>query len=110
MKVFVSLQEMKEKMGKNASSYPLLTGEHGCVAGCKSGVTVCVNKEYGNPGIHDDQEGFYVISGQGYAKVGLEEFKLYPGVSFLAAVGVPHAMKCDKDCDLLEVFWFHSKA
>ena len=59
------------------------------------GVSHYASTEYGKPGIHDDQEGFYILQGTGTAKVGDEEFAVSPGSAFIANKGVPHTMKRD---------------
>ncbi len=65
------------------------------------------NTEYMVPyGIHDDHEGFYVVSGTGKMIIGREEFDLAPGISMIAPADVPHAIKKTSQADL-EVFLFH---
>lgn len=65
------------------------------------------NEEYIVPyGIHDDHEGFYVISGTGKMIIGEEEFDLEPGVSMVAPANIPHAIRKTSEQDL-EIFLFH---
>ena len=84
----------------------LLSEEHGCVAGFCVGVSEYVCDEYPKPGVHEDQEGFYVVGGRGMAKVGDEEIELKPGVVFLAKAGVAHAIKKTGD-EPVKVIWAH---
>lgn len=65
------------------------------------------NEEYLVPyGVHDDHEGFYVISGTGTMVIGEEEFTLLPGASMVAPAGVPHAIRKTSEQDL-KIFLFH---
>ena len=86
----------------------LLLGEaQGAVHGFCIGISSCDLVEYATPGVHDDQEGFYVIEGRGTAQVGDIEFPIRPGSSFIAVKGVPHRMKRDRDSGPLKVLWAH---
>lgn len=66
------------------------------------------NTDYIIPyGIHDDHEGFFVVSGTGKMIIGDEpEFDLFPGVSMVAPAHVPHAIKKTSAEDL-EIFLYH---
>lgn len=86
----------------------VLDESNGCVKGCKAGITTYSNEEYKKGGIHDDQEGFYVVSGTGYAKFGDEECKIYPGMTMIAPAGVSHQVKSDDKASPVVVFWFHA--
>ena len=57
--------------------FSLLDENNGCVNGCCCGVSRYTKTEYQIPGCHDDQEGFMVLSGNGYAKLGEEAFPSY---------------------------------
>lgn len=87
---------------------PLLTEEHGCLAGCRSGLLWYTQLEYRQGGVHSDQEGFFVLEGTGSAQVGDEEFALAPGVSFIAPPGCYHAIKRDQSCQHIKLFFFHA--
>ena len=91
--------------------FPMLSESQGCMAGFHSGITIYEATEYDDPpGLHDVQEGFVVMEGRGWAKVGDEEFQLEPDVCFLAAAGVKHSMKRDPSSEYLKVCWtFDSK-
>jgi len=88
-------------------SYPMLDQSHGCVAGFCSGITVYTAAEYPTPGVHEDQEGFVVMEGTGWAKVGDEEYRLEPEVCFVAPAGVAHTVKRDSSSEHIKVCWFH---
>lgn len=105
---YVDLNEVMKCSEAGTRSFRLLDEKNGCVAGCCTGVTIYGDTEYPRGGIHDDQEGFFVIAGQGMAKIGDTEFEIYPGVSFLAPAGVHHTIKRDEDSEPVKVFWFHS--
>lgn len=68
------------------------------------------NEEYIEPyGVHDDNEGFFVVSGTGRMVIGEEEFELNPGVTMIAPAHTPHAIKKTSSDDL-EIFLFHFPA
>ena len=85
----------------------LIGPEHGAVNGFCMGVSYYEDAEYREPGVHEDQEGFYVLEGQGTARVGNEEFPVAPGTAFIAARGVPHTMKRDEESGPIKVLWAH---
>ena len=86
----------------------LLTNRNGCAAGCRTGLLYYRQTEYVQGGVHEDQEGFFVLEGQGRAQVGEEEFPIEPGTSFLAPAGVPHYIKRDESCPYVKLFYFHA--
>jgi len=88
--------------------FRLLTEEQGCVKGCCAGISTYGDTEYGKGGVHDDQEGFFVLSGHGMVKLGEEEYPIKAGSAFMAPAGVFHTMKRDADSEPVQVFWFHS--
>lgn len=71
------------------------------------GISEYFAEEFGDMGIHDVQEGFYVVEGAGYAKVGEDEFQISKGDSFLVEAGVKHVLKKDKDSKILKLIWAH---
>ena len=107
-KYYVSKKDIKPEHIKGHYSYRLLDEKNGCVAGCSCGISVYTDNEYVVFGIHNDQEGFFVIEGTGKAKVGNEEFKIGPEVSFIAPACVEHSIKKDADSEPIKLFWFHS--
>ena len=107
-KVFIHLDEALKRRDPNKASFDLLTQENGCMAGCKSGITITNKTEFGKFGVHDDQEGFYVLEGEGYAHIGDEEFEIFPGTSFIALPGVEHGIISKSADKPVKVFWFHS--
>lgn len=104
----VNRKDVQGIQGEGHVSYFLLDEKNGCVAGCKTGVSVYALSEYNKPGVHDDQEGFYVVEGSGWAKVGDEEFPIEPGGSFIVPAHKEHSVKKDPDSGPLMVFWFHA--
>jgi mannose-6-phosphate isomerase-like protein (cupin superfamily) len=85
----------------------LIDASHGAIKGFCMGITYYTATDYGTPGVHDDQEGFYIIEGSGTAKVGSQEFRITPGSSFIAAKGVPHTMKKDPASPPVKALWCH---
>ena len=109
MKPYVTLEEVIEKQGENQRTYRFLTAENGCVNGFASGITVYAGNEFSDhPGAHDDQEGFYVLEGEGYAKLDDLVFPIKAGDSFVALPGVKHTIRTKEGCKPVKVFWFHS--
>ena len=85
----------------------LVDESHGAVQGFCIGITYYDQESYGPPGVHEDQEGFYVLEGTGTARVGDQEFRVRPGLGFLAAKGVPHSLKKDPGTAHVKVLWCH---
>lgn len=111
MKPYITMKEAEERAGKQGNTgrgYRLLTEENGCVAGCCSGITIYDETQYGKGGVHEDQEGFFVLEGDGYALIGEEEFEVHPGTSFLAPAGVRHCIRRNEDSCPVKVLYFHS--
>ncbi|MCM1112393.1 MAG: cupin domain-containing protein [Muribaculum sp.] len=103
---YVRMDEVMEREG-NRIGYTLLDERHGCVNGCRLGISVYIYDEYGRASAHEDQEGFFVLEGRGMALIDGEELALEPGMAFMIPAGTPHAMKKDKDCGFCKVLWFH---
>ena len=106
---YVDGNEIPLTMQNGNGSKVLLTEANGCVHDCMTGITHNCLCDYPAPQAHPFQEGFYVVSGTGIAKVGDQEFPLRPGVSFLAPAGVYHAVKTDDPAVPVIVFWFHAQ-
>ena len=71
--------------------------------------TIYANTEFSeHPGAHADQEGFYVLEGEGYAKLDDLVFPIKAGDSFVALAGVAHTIRTKEGCQPVKVFWFHS--
>ena len=84
MKPYITKKEVEETQGKDARTQRFLTAENGCLGGCTSGTTVYAGYEFSaHPGVHEDQEGFYVLEGEGYARLGDLEFQLKPVIHLL---------------------------
>lgn len=86
----------------------LIGRDQGAVKGFCIGITYYDNEEYNPPGVHEDQEGFYVLSGRGAAKVGGEEFPIRPGSAFIAQKGVPHSVKKSAGSKPVKLLWSHA--
>ena len=104
----VSLKDAMPIQGAGHVSYNLLDQKNGCVNGCKTGISIYDSLEYSKPGVHDDQEGFLVTEGTGWARLGDKEIKLEADVSFIVPAGVEHSIKRDPGTKFVKVFWFHS--
>ena len=89
---FVKLEDVLDKENRK-EGYVLLDERHGCVKGCRCGISFYHGDEYGKETAHDDQEGFYVLEGRGRALIGGEEFVMEPGMAFMVPAGVTHTMK-----------------
>jgi mannose-6-phosphate isomerase-like protein (cupin superfamily) len=107
MSYFVNKKDLQGVQMQGHVSYPMLDESHGCVAGFCSGITTYTVTDYPTPGVHEDQEGFVVMEGTGWAKVGDEEYRLEPEVCFVAPAGVAHSIKRDPKSPYVKVCWFH---
>ena len=67
-----------------------------------------LQEQQDKPGVHNDQEGFYVLEGEGYAKLDDLVFPIKAGDSFVALAGVAHTIRTKEGCQPVKVFWFHS--
>jgi len=105
---FASLKEAVGIAEPGHTSFSLLDEANGCVNGCCCGVSRYTETEYQAPGCHDDQEGFMVLSGSGFAKLGDEERFVCSGTAFIVPAGVEHSLRTDNPAIPLEVFWFHA--
>ena len=85
----------------------LINAAHGAKNGFSMGLSFYNKDDYGDPGVHDDQEAFFVLEGSGYAKVGTDEFEIKPGNSFIALAGEKHSIKKNPACAYVKVLWCH---
>lgn len=72
---------------ENHDYMELLTDKNGCRAGCRTGLLYYRQTEYIQGGVHDDQEGFFVLEGNGWAKMGEREFPIAPGFKLHSTSG-----------------------
>lgn len=108
-KPYITFEEVQKSQGSGERGYKLLTEENGCVAGCCSGITVYDSTEFNaHSGCHADQEGFFVLEGEGFAQLDDLVFPIKKGDSFIAAAGVRHTIKTNEAGKPVKVFWFHS--
>ena len=89
-----------------AYSYPIFTEANTPVPACCAMFNIFFSEEYPQPGVHDDNEGFYVISGTGKMLLDGKEYDLVPGCAMYAPAGVPHAIKKVGSADM-HVFLYH---
>ena len=87
---------------------PLLSEEQGCRAGCRTGLLLYRQEEYRQGGVHEDQEGFFVLEGTGKAMVGENEVSISPGSCFIVPPGSYHSIKKDPTCEYIKLFFFHA--
>lgn len=85
----------------------VIDADNGATKGFCMGVAHYNNGEYLAPGVHEDQEGFYVLEGTGMARVGDEEFAVRPGTAFIAQAGVPHVVKKDPRSGPVKILYAH---
>jgi len=108
MQIFINQADISPVKFEEYEYIPLLNEENGCQAGCRTGLLMYTQLEYKQGGVHEDQEGFYVLEGTGKAIVGENEFLLSPGVCFIVPPGLYHAIKRDAECDFIKLFFFHA--
>jgi mannose-6-phosphate isomerase-like protein (cupin superfamily) len=106
MRIHIHESDLKKDVAGRPAGV-LINRDNGAVKGFCLGISYYDKTEYGEPGIHDDQEGFYILAGAGTARVGDEEFPVEPGSSFIAARDVPHMMKRNNTSEPLKVLWMH---
>ncbi|HUV08770.1 MAG TPA: cupin domain-containing protein [Spirochaetia bacterium] len=107
MMVYRHESELSLKPTTGHAGAKIIDESNGAVNGFSMGIAYYGQDEYGKPGIHEDQEGFFVLEGTGKAKVGNEEFAIRPGSAFIAAKGVPHILKKAPESPPVKVFWCH---
>ena len=105
---YADLNKIEPHYGKGHYSFNLLDADNGCSSGCTTGVSLYTCVDYQQPGNHDDQEGFFVLDGKGFARIGKDEIELYPGISFIVPAGTEHSIKSSSDHTGIKVFWFHA--
>lgn len=71
------------------------------------GIAIYDRNEYGDPGLHEVQEAFYIIEGFGTAKIGNDEIRIKPGDSFIAKAQTPHVIKKDIESVPIKLIWAH---
>ena len=108
MKISINEHDVAAVAYENYLFKELLGEKNGCLAGCRTGVLTYTQNEYIQGGVHDDQEGFFVLSGNGSAIVGDSEISLEPGVCFIASPGTYHSIKRDLSCTEIKLFFFHA--
>jgi mannose-6-phosphate isomerase-like protein (cupin superfamily) len=96
-----------QMLTKQPGGGQLIGPEQGATKGFCIGIAFYDREVYGAPGVHDDQEGFYVLAGEGTAKVGDEEFEIRPGTAYIAQKGVPHSVKKRPGSKPVKLLWSH---
>jgi len=107
MPLYVYEEDLPVVLSTGQRGGMLIDDSHGAVNGFCMGISYYAQETYGEPGVHEDQEGFYVLAGTGMAKIGEEEFEVGPGTAFIAAKGVPHTLKRAPDSGPIKVLWCH---
>ena len=87
------IAQMPERTG-----HTLLDEDQGVCKRVSYGRILYRNTEYHMPQKHDDQEGFFVLDGKGYALIDGEEIPLLPGTAFY---GTGSHGSCDQTGSLL---------
>lgn len=108
MKYYVYEDEIALKHGAGHESAKLLDERHGAVNQYAIGISFYSATEYGTPGLHTYQEGFYVVEGWGHAKIHNEEFAIKPGTAFIAPEGAEHTLRRAADSPPIKVVWTHA--
>ena len=104
---FVSSVDKKIlKEENNKRIYPIFNYDNAPINHCCAMVIVFNNTEYLSKDTHEDNEGFYVVSGNGTMMIADEEYCLSPGCAMYVPKGVTHAIKRTGDAGL-EIFIYH---
>jgi len=108
MQIVVNQSDINPIIFEEYKYIPLLNEDNGCLAGCRTGLLLYTQEEYKQSGVHEDQEGFFVLEGVGTAVVGENEFSISPGSCFIVPPGLYHSIKRDGTCDYIKLFFFHA--
>ncbi len=104
---YTKLDDLMEQ-SERKTGCTLLDEQHGCVKGCRAGISFYRRDEYDTGSAHEDQEGFFVLEGKGRALIGGEELIMEPGMAFMVPAGVVHSMKREAGYEYCKVLWFHA--
>jgi mannose-6-phosphate isomerase-like protein (cupin superfamily) len=103
----VKLRDIQgSQSGSGITTFRLLGEGNGCSRGCTAGVSVFTSPEYNKAGTHDNQEGFYVLEGTGWARIGSEEYPIEPATALFVPALTEHAFRVESGP--LKLFWFHA--
>jgi D-lyxose ketol-isomerase len=108
MELLVNQSDVTPVQFEEYEYIPLLSEENGCRAGCRTGLLMYTQEEYRQGGVHEDQEGFFVLEGKGKALIGEKELSLSPGACFIVPPGLFHSIKKDPTCSYIKLFFFHA--
>lgn len=108
MRCHVHEDDVNVTLGNGLVYKTLIAEQCGAVNGFVLGMTEYHAEEYQNVGIHETQEGFYVVAGEGTARIGDEEFPIRAGTSFIAPKGVPHSVKKAPGSIPVKLIWAHA--
>ena len=89
-----------------STQLPIFTADNTPIPGSIAMVIVFKADAYGKPGVHDDNEGFFVISGEGKMVIGDTEYSLQEGCAMLVPAGTAHMIKRTGEAEL-KVFIYH---
>lgn len=106
MEIICHFDEIMLPDGTSRPGKRLLEG----IKGAKAGIMLCDDVEYGDLGDHDDQEGFYIIAGTGFALIDGKEYRVAKDTVILLQAHMLHTFKRDSDSVPLKIFWFHAAA
>lgn len=106
-KIYSSLSDLVFHENETHRSAELIGRKNGARNGFCLGISVYYAEEYGECGVHKDQEGFYVLEGTGKAKIGNLEFDISPGISFLVQAHVPHTIKKNSGSVPIKLMYAH---
>lgn len=95
----------KRKHFPGATSDPCFEDGESPIPGVYAMRNLFTAAEYPEPGVHDDHEGFYVVSGRGWLLIADQEYELTPGTAMFAPAKTPHAIKSSGG--ELEIFIYH---
>ncbi len=108
MSYYIHRREVVPLSRGTHDTYEMLKMDQGCQTGCCAGISIHTTTEFPPPGVHEDQEGFCVLEGTGWARVGDQTFSLEPELAFIVPAGIKHCLRRAVDSVPLKVFWFHA--
>ena len=103
-RLYIYENDAKKELFDDRWSADLINGElFKTTSGFSIGIAEYSCKEFGKPGIHEDQEAIYIISGEGEYMLGDSVFTISPGYAIYVPPGTKHAVRrtTDKPVKLL---------
>lgn len=104
----IQMQEKKSSDKGHVTHYTVLNEDYGGIPGSNIGIADYANTNYLTPGVHEDQEFFYVIEGVGKAKIGECEINIAKDSMFVVPPNTEHTIMSSDSNNPVRVLWVHN--